>query len=379
MLNKRHHHWGSNMAAKFAKFFKLTNIYGFILESLIFKKIIKFRKMSREGQNDNCATCGNRISTVTGCSSCSQIGCLKCIGQRHEKRFTHPKFQEFLRTCSIQYDKGLINIFLSICKCGARYVCNCNGMDCNSYRIKFKLKNVKSNKKRCNYRFRHPVEWYPELNKQLQHIQKKFNEFTNKSCDNDMFFFDKGFKEKIMENKNQPLVIDSDDEDDIIAKRRTNSMNLVEAENQYQEATPMTQVILSSSIQQQQLNESSSNTKFSIQNDAFKQQLNKSSSIQNVSNIQNDIYKDLYLDLKVKVEKLEKKIQDQDELHKKEILALIEKSEKKKDELIKQIIDLTESKARLSTTIEMLGAINPIRKPIKRNFSQCNEEAGKKH
>ncbi|ETO09885.1 hypothetical protein RFI_27490, partial [Reticulomyxa filosa] len=120
----------------------------------------------------------------------------------------------------------------------------------------------------------------------------------------------------------------------------------------------------------------SSNTKFSsIQNDEFKQQLNESSSIQN------DAFKQLVYQTVV-----EKKIQDQDELNRKEISALTEKSEKNKDELIKQIIELTESNAKLSTTIEMLDeiyslklqnyAINPIRKtynPIKRNFAQCND------
>ncbi|ETN98256.1 hypothetical protein RFI_39254, partial [Reticulomyxa filosa] len=156
---------------------------------------------------DNCATCGNRVYTITGCNSCGRLDCIKCIGRLHEKRLNHPKFQKFIYTCLDSYDAGFMNMFLSICKCGARYVCNCDCYDCKTYRESHKLINVKSNKSRLTYRFRHPVELYPELSNSLSYVQCLFEKFANKYCDSDYFFFDKEYNEQ-----KHVQIIDSEDE-----------------------------------------------------------------------------------------------------------------------------------------------------------------------
>ncbi|ETN99449.1 hypothetical protein RFI_38025, partial [Reticulomyxa filosa] len=103
---------------------------------------------------DNCATCGNRVYTIT-----------------------------------------------------ARYVCNCDCYDCKTYRESHKLINVKSNKSRLTYRFRHPVELYPELSNSLSYVQCLFEKFANKYCDSDYFFFDKEYNEQ-----KHVQIIDSEDE-----------------------------------------------------------------------------------------------------------------------------------------------------------------------
>ncbi|ETO09876.1 hypothetical protein RFI_27502, partial [Reticulomyxa filosa] len=172
----------------------------------------------------NFATCGNYVYTVTVCSSCGRIDCLKCIEKIHEKRFNHSKLDEHI----------LIDLQIKI---------------------------------------------------------------YNKHCNGDKFFFDKECNEsrKTMNNKSknqlqQPLVIYSNDIDDIVDE---------------EQAIQMLQVLISLSIPPK--HQVATNSKRPI-----------------------DIYKELYLDFKANVEKLEQKLQDQEDAIERKLRLLLKNMKKKK-------------------------------------------------
>ncbi|ETO34350.1 cyclic nucleotide-binding domain containing protein, partial [Reticulomyxa filosa] len=139
----------------------------------------------------------------------------------------------------------------------------------------------------------------------LHPLQTKLENFASKYYNGNNFFFDRDCND----SKNQlALVIDSD-EGDIIQETQITEVQL----------SPLQLNVLS----------------------------------------QNNKYKQLHNE-KVEVG-IRTKLQNQEENHRNEIKTLIEKHEKDKNELIKKIIQLTESNARLSVKMEMFDEIHELK------------------